>query len=386
MNARRILFIVNVDWFFLSHRLAIARAARDNGAEVIVAGGVTDKARVIRDEGFGFLPLPISRKGISPLAELRLIRSILNACRQTMPDLIHNVTIKPVIYGSLASRLESRCPVINAVTGLGYSFSSGRHAHMVRPIVKALYRLALKARGTCTVFQNPDDREDFIRMGLVRREQTVIIRGSGVDCMRFSPTPEAGGDPLVVLAGRMLRDKGVEVFVNAARLVRTGRPEARFVLVGGIDPENRAAIPASTLDTWTAEGAVEWWGNRSDMPHVLNRAQVVVLPSTHREGLPKVLLEAAACARPLVATDLPGCREIVRHEVNGFLVPPCNAPALAAAISKLLESPALRKQFGSAGRTMVENEFSEETVVGNTLALYSRMLGGDWPSGRAAIR
>ncbi len=374
MNGRRILFIVNVDWFFLSHRLPIARAARDIGAEVVVAAGATDKAQAILDEGFRFLPLPISRKGTSPVPELQSIWTVLSVCRKTSPDLVHNVTIKPVIYGSIAARLAGHCAVINAITGLGYSFSSGRHTNLLRPLVKRLYRVALNHQDTCTVFQNPDDREDFIRMGLVRREQTAIIRGSGVDCSRFSPIPRIGGEPIVILAGRMLRDKGVEIFVNAARMVRAQRQDARFVLVGGIDTENRAAVPAKQLDDWMAEGVVEWWGKRSDMPDVLRKAQLVVLPSIHREGLPKVLLEAAACACPLVATDVPGCREIVRHEVNGLLVPPGNAAALASAITRLLESPDMRRQFGTAGRTIVESEFSEKIVVEQTLALYGRML------------
>jgi glycosyltransferase involved in cell wall biosynthesis len=375
----RILFIANVDWFFLSHRLSIARAARDSGAEVIIAAGETDKSAVMLGEGFRFLPLPISRKGTNPFAEIRALKSIIAAYRKTQPDIVHHVTIKPIIYGSLAARLVRHRAVINAVSGLGYSFSPQGQMQVMRPLIKSLYRFVLRNRGSCTVFQNPDDLEDFVSMGLVQREQTVIIRGSGVDCSIFHPSPEPEGTPVIVLAGRMLWDKGVGEFVDAARLIRADRPDVRFVLVGDRDTENRAAIPQQQMDTWVSEGVVECWGRRSDMPDILRSAHMVALPSLHREGLPKILLEAAACGRPIVATDVPGCREIARHEVNGLLVPPHDARALAAAICRLLDTPQLRSEYGKAGREIVEREFSQQIVVAQTLALYRKMLGEQWP-------
>jgi glycosyltransferase involved in cell wall biosynthesis len=331
-------------------------------------------------EGFRFVPLPISRKSTNPLAEIRTLRSVFKVYRETQPDLVHHVTIKPIIYGSLAARLLHHRAVINAVSGLGYSFSPRGQMRAMQPLIKALYRLVLRNPGSCTVFQNPDDRDDFVGMGLVRKEQTVIIRGAGVDCSQFRPFPEPDGNPVVVLASRMLWDKGVGEFADAARLIRADRPQVRFVLVGDRDTENRAAVPLRQMDAWVAEGAVEWWGPRPDMPEVLRGAHIVVLPSSHREGLPKILLEAAACGRPVVATDVPGCREIARHEINGLLVPSHDPRALASAITRLLDSPQLRNQYGNAGREIVEREFSQQIVVEQTLALYGKMLGTCWPS------
>ncbi len=374
----RILIVVNVDWFFLSHRLPIARAARDQGAEVTVAAADTGCAQEIRKEGFQYLPLPMSRTGTNPMAELGALRFLAGAYRRIKPDLIHHVTIKPVIYGSLAARITGFRNVVNAVSGLGYALSEDRKASLLRPVTRTLYRLALGSRSGIVVFQNPDDRDDFLRMGLVERGRTVLIRGSGVDCARFTPAPEPAGGPVVMFAGRMLLHKGVGVFVEAARLLREAHPGARFVLVGAVDEHNPAGIPADQIRAWTEQGIVEWWGDRSDMPEVLAQAHIVVLPSIHREGLPKVLLEAAASARALVASDVPGCREIVLPNVNGLLAPPGDAVALARALRELVESPELRRRFGLAGRALVEREFSLEIIVRQTLDLYRRMLGGRW--------
>jgi glycosyltransferase involved in cell wall biosynthesis len=367
-----LLFIVNVDWFFYSHRLALARAARDRGARVTVAAADTGTSARIRAEGFSFIPLPISRKGTSPVGELAVFRAIVNLYRSLRPDLVHQVTIKPVIYGSLAARIVSHKAVVNAVSGLGYAFSPGIRTAPIRPVVRAMYRLALNADNAVTIFQNPDDRELFLRLHLLPPDRSVIIRGSGVDCKEFQPGTH--GSKTVILAGRMLWDKGIGVFVEAARRVRQSCPDARFVLVGDIDNENRAAIPRRKIDQWTEDGAVEWWGPRTDMPAILGDAAIAVLPSLHREGLPKILLEAAACGLPLVATDIPGCREVVRHDETGLLVPPGDPEALARAMQALLSSEELRKRFGNAGRSLVEREFSEDIVIKQVLDLYGRVL------------
>jgi glycosyltransferase involved in cell wall biosynthesis len=298
--------------------------------------------------------------------------------RKMKPDLVHHVTIKPVIYGSLAARITGVKAVVNAITGLGFSFSDDGSAGILRPLAKTLYRLVLGFPRSCAVFQNPDDRDDFVRMKLIPLAQTALIRGSGVDCSRFRVTAPKEGAPIVIFAGRMLWDKGVGIFIEASRILRATHPDARFVLVGAVDPANPATVSTEQIQDWTAEKAVEWWGERTDMPDVLSGACIVALPSTHREGLPKVLLEAAASGRPLVASDVPGCREIVRHEVNGLLVPPRDSQALASAFRRLLESPELRDKFGRAGREIVEQEFSQEIIVRQTLDLYHRMMGGAW--------
>lgn len=380
----RILIVVNVDWFFLSHRLPIARAARDRGAEVVIAAADTGRGDEIQKEGLRFVPIPLSRTGTNLLDESRAFWFLIKTYREVKPDLIHHVTIKPVIYGSLIARITGFKPVLNAVSGLGYSFSEDRRANVLRPMAKVLYKLALRYRYSFTVFQNADDRDDFVRMGLISPGQTAVIRGSGVDCARFRMTDPAPGAPVIMYAGRMLWDKGVGIFVDAARSLRAANPEVRFVLVGAVDAVNPASVPTDQIQRWAAEDGIEWWGERPDMPDVLARAHIVTLPSTHREGLPKVLLEAAASGRPIVASDVPGCREIVRHNVNGLLVPPGDSKALAQAFQELLESPELRRRFGSAGRGAVEKEFSQEIIVGQTLDMYRKLLGGTWPQSGAS--
>jgi len=376
-----ILFVVNVDWFFLSHRLSIAKAARDRGARVIIAAKDTGKASEIQREGLVFMPMPLSRKGTNPIADLHTFWFLLQSYRRIKPALIHHVTIKPIIYGSLAARITRQNAIINTISGLGYSFSEGRLALLLRPLVKILYRLALASRCGCTIFQNSNDRDEFVHMGLINPERAFVIRGSGVSCSKFqaTPCPEVPSQ-IVVLCGRMLWDKGVGVFVDAARLVRATRPEVRFALVGSTDPDNPAAIDEAQLRAWMKEGLIEWWGYREDMEEVLAGVNIVALPSIHREGLPKILLEAAASARPIVASDVPGCREIVRHEVNGLLVPPGDSKALAAAITRILESSELQNKFGRAGREIVEREFDEEIVVEQTMNLYLELLDDRLPT------
>lgn len=377
--APTLLIVVNYDWFFLSHRLPIAKAAQRIGLRVSVATTDTGCADQICREGFEFVPLSMTVSGQNPLRELRVVAAFVQMYRERQPDLVHHVTVKPVLYGSLAARMVGRTGVVNAVSGLGYLFLGSMRARLLQPLVKTLYRLALRQRRSWTIFQNPDDRDLFVGAGLLRAEQAILIRGSGVNCDIFVPRPEPAGIPVVMLPARILWDKGVGEFVEAARIIRQQDTLARFVLVGDPDPGNPASVPAPTLEAWVREGIIESWGHRRDMPDVLSSAAVVVLPS-YREGLPKALLEAAACGKPVVATDVPGCREIVRHNVNGMLVPVRNTTALAEAIRLLLQAPQLRQRFGRAGRLIVEREFAEHLVVDQTLSVYRRLLGPKWPA------
>jgi glycosyltransferase involved in cell wall biosynthesis len=279
--------------------------------------------------------------------------------------------MKPVLYGSLASRLAGIRGVVNALAGLGWSFSSRNwRARLLRPWIRLAFR-ALVSQGTVIV-QNPDDAA-VVRDEGVMAERIRMIRGSGVDIECFRPQPEAEGQPRVVLPARMLRDKGVVEFVEAARLLRAQGSAARFVLVGDPDPENPASLSVAQLNAWRDEGIVEWETWRDDMPAVYQGAHVVCLPS-YREGLPKVLLEAAASGRAIVATDVPGCREIVRQGDNGLLVPPRDARALAEALRKLVDDPVLRRRMGQRGRKIAETEFSVEKVIAETLAVYREVL------------
>ncbi len=374
-----VVFVVNTDWFFLSHRLAVARKVRDSGAHVVVVAPDTGSGDAIAAEGFRFVRLPISRSSLNPLRDLHTLVFLIRVYRRLRPALAHHVTIKPVIYGSLAARWVGGVAIVNAVSGLGWVFGPSHMARVLRPVVKQLYRAALGAGSSHVIFQNPENRDDFIRLGLVPEERTTLIRGSGVDCREFQPTPEPRGVPVILFAGRMLWDKGVGQFVAAARLVNAAAPRARFVLVGVPDTGNPRFIPCERLESWARDGVVEWWGKRTDMPAVLAAAHVIVLPTFYPEGVPKILLEGAASGRSLVATDVPGCREIVRNGVNGFLVPPGDVAQLANAIGRLIDDRGLRASFGAAGRGIAVSEFAQELVVGQTLAVYRRLLGDRWP-------
>jgi len=264
--------------------------------------------------------------------------------------------------------------VVAALAGLGHAFASERSsARMLRPALLAAYRTALKHRNVRMIVQNPEDQHLVIEQGLVRPTGLRVIRGSGVDTQAFRPRNEPDGTTIFVLVARMLWDKGVGEFVEAARWLRQRDVSARFVLVGEADPENPAAITREQLLRWHREGHIEWWGHRSDMPEVLAGAHVACLPS-YREGLPKTLLEAAACGLPLIATDVPGCREIAVHEETALLVPPRDSVALAEAMLRLVSDAELRRRLGAAGRQRVMENFSTDHITGETIALYRELI------------
>ncbi len=371
----RILYVVNDAGFFLSHRLALAREAREAGYDVHVATPVTRAVEGIRAERFSFHAIPISRWGLRIWEEMGSLFALYRLYNSLRPDLVHHVTIKPVLYGGTMARLARVPAVVNVVTGLGYVFiSRGLKGWLLRNSVKLVYRLALNHPNSRVVFQNPDDRETFVRNGLVDASAAVLIKGSGVDVNEFSPTPEPLGRPLVLLASRLLWDKGVGEYVEAARRLREEGVKARFVLVGDSDFGNPAMVMKGQLEAWHRSGIVEWWGHRDNMSAVFAQAHVVCLPS-YREGLPKVLIEGAACGRPIVATDVAGCREIVHDEHNGLLVRPRDAVALADALRRLIENPSDRQRMGLRGREIVMTEFSLAKVIGDTLAVYRELLG-----------
>lgn len=379
-----LLFVVNVDWFFLSHRLPLAIAARDAGLRVVVAAADTGQADEIKAAGLDFVPLPFSRSGTGLLHELRSLLTLRTLYKQLRPDLIHHVTIKPVLYGSIAARTLGSIPTVNAISGLGFMFSEREQARRLRRLTELLYRLALDQDNTRVIFQNPDDALALRRLGVAREEQSVLIRGSGVDCEVFRPTPKVDGVPMLVLASRMLWDKGVGEFVEAARILQDDGIKARFVLVGDSDDGNPTSVPRQQLQAWHDEGVIEWWGYRSDMHNVFSEAHVAVLPTFYPEGLPKVLLEAAASGLPMIATDVPGCREIVREGENGLLIEPRNSAQLAEAMRCLILHVELRREYGARARDIAVTEFSLDIVVQQHLELYSELLGRELPYRRAA--
>lgn len=374
----RLLFVVTEDWYFCSHRISLAKAMRKAGIDVSVATRVTAHGQLIADEGLKLIPLRVLRRDGTLLRDLAATAELVRIYREERPDVVHHVALKPALFGSLAAPMARVPCVVNAFAGLGYSFiGQTLGSDIRRRALTAGLKFVLRAPRSRAIFQNEEDRELFIKEGIVSEDKTRLIRGSGVDIKEFTPCVEPDLPPVVMLASRMLWDKGVGEFVKAAGRLRQLGLRAKYVLVGMVDGDNPASIPEKQLLAWQHEGTIEWWGHREDMPRVLASAHIVVLPS-YREGLPKILLEASACARPLVATDVPGCREIVRDGENGLLVPARDAEALAHAIATLVNDLGLRAKMGALGRRMVEENFSDSIVAEKTLAVYRELLGGDW--------
>ncbi|WP_300295210.1 glycosyltransferase family 4 protein [Ferrovibrio sp.] len=377
--ARRLLFVVQEALFFTTHRLPVGLAMRDRGWEVHVAAPADPvMAARITAAGLHFHPIPLGRGGQNPLAELRLLLVLAGLFLKLRPDLLHLVSIKPVIWGGLAARLIGLPAVVHAITGLGYLFirADERRGLLHRTLFR-LYRFALHHANALTIFQNPDDLAMFTQEQLVPADRWVMIRGCGVDMQVFAQQPEpaidAGYPPVVMFPARLLGDKGVREFVAAATRLRAEGVSARFVLVGRRDPDNPTDIGEAQLQQWLASGVVEHWGYAEDMPVMLARAHVIVMPS-YREGLPRGLIEAAAIGRAIVTADVPGCREVVQHEVNGLLVPVRDGMATAVAIRRLLEDDGQRRRMGAAGRAIAVRDFSVEGFVAASLAAYERLL------------
>jgi glycosyltransferase involved in cell wall biosynthesis len=370
----RLLYLITEDWYFWSHRLDLARAARDVGFDVTIATRVTDHGEQIQGEGFNLVPLSLFRRSRNPLRELGAIMELVRVYRRVQPHLVHHVAMKPILYGSLVAWVVRVPVVLNAFAGLGYLFTNSERQRGGLPwVLRAALRSTIGRSGSTVLFQNEADRDELVNAGIVRTSRTRIIAGSGIDINAFSVKPSPPGIPLVVLPSRMLWDKGVGEFVQAARDLKGKGADARFVLVGRCDEDNPAAIRRQQLAQWVGEGAVEWWGHRDDMPTVYEGATLVVLPS-YREGLPKVLLEAAACGKAIVATDVPGCRDVVQDRINGILVPPKDSPALAKAIASLLSDQRTREAMGCRSREMAVAKWAGPKIIEQVLNLYNDML------------
>lgn len=376
---QRLLFVVNVAWFFVSHRLSLALSAQAAGYDVHVAAAPDDAEALatLRSHGITFHPIRITRSTFRVVDELRALSDLMRLYRSLRPSVVHHVTIKPMLYGSLAARLTSVSPVINAVSGMGYVFtSSGGRAGLRRRLVTLAYRWLFARPGTWVIVQNADDAAFLSDAKIVDPARCVLIRGSGVDLDRFAYLPPPATRPvLVVCPCRMLWDKGVGEFVEAARLLRSWDVDVRCALVGGLDAQNPAAVPEEYLQAAVADGVIEWWGHRRDMPEILSNCHIVCLPS-YREGIPKALLEAAAAGRPVVTTDVPGCREAVDRGKTGLIVPPRDPRALATAIRCLVDDERIRLDYGQSAREKAVREFSVEGAAAATLAVYAKARTG----------
>jgi glycosyltransferase involved in cell wall biosynthesis len=370
----RLLYLITEDWYFWSHRLDLAKAAQAAGFDVAIATRVTDHGDQIRREGFRLLPISLVRRSCNPIREYVSIRELISLYRRERPYIVHHVALKPILYGALAAWWAKIPVVISAFAGLGYTYTD-RHdrPNPLQHIITWGLKTAIGLSHSVVLCQNADDRGRLVERGIVRSDRTRIVAGSGVDTEAFRVTDPPRGLPIVLLPARMLWDKGIAEFVQAARLLQAKGVRAKFVLVGRCDDDNPAAIPRNQLHDWVREGTVEWWGHREDMTRVYAESSIVVLPS-YREGLPKVLLEAGACGKALVATDVPGCREAVRHQVNGLLIPVRDARALAQAVEALLVDGPTRDRMGKAGRELVVREFAVSTITAQIVSLYRELL------------
>jgi glycosyltransferase involved in cell wall biosynthesis len=381
MHPARLLYLVTEDWYFVSHRLPMARAARAAGFEVHVATRVDRHGPAIEAEGFRLHPLSWQRGSADPMAFLGSVRAVRAVYRAVEPDLAHHVALQPSIVGSLAA---TGLPVVtlNAVAGMGYAFiSTTARARLTRAGLARLIRYLFRREESMVLVQNPDDRSAMQALG-IPPDRIALIAGSGVDVERLTSLPEPGGPMTVAYVGRLLADKGLDALMAAHQTLAAGGQPVRLLLAGEADPANPASIPAGTLAEWRSRPGVQLLGHVGDIRSVWAAAHIAVLPS-RREGLPLSLLEAAACGRPLVATDVPGCREIARNDINALLVPVDNPMALADAIARLAADPALRARFGAAGRRLAEAEFSSEKIGRETVALYRRLLQQQ-PAGASA--
>ena len=314
------------------------------------------------------------------MQDLSALAKLTKLYQREKPDIVHHFALKPVLYGSWAARQAGIPSVVNTFTGLGFAFMRNEwRSRLLRIGLTAALRSALSIPNSRALFENAADRDRLIGAKVVRREQTALVRGTGIDIGRFHFTLEQESTPVVVLACRMLWDKGVGEFVQAAKLLKEKHVPGRFILVGTPDPDSPTTISEAQLLAWQQEGNVEWWGYRDNMPEILASAHVVVLPSYY-EGLPRILQEACASGRPIVATSIPGCSEAVRHGENGFLIPPRDPVALAEAINMLLENPSLRRRMGMCGREIALREFSSERVSGQVIALYHELLREAFPT------
>ena len=373
----RLLYLVNIPRFFVTHRLPLAAAVREAGYEVHVAAAGSDEtnAERIRAAGFPFHALPIQQHGVNPFQELSAMVAAARIIRKVRPEIVHTFTIKPLLYAGLSAHFLRTPGMVFSLTGLGYLFSDwSRRAAFLRHLVNGPLRLALAHTDARLTFQNPDDQQRFIQLGLVPGRRTTLIRGSGVDIQRFQPRPEPAGPPIVLFAGRLLWAKGIRDFVAVARQMQEAGVEARFQIAGYPEAGNPATVAEAQLLAWQDEEIVEYLGAVEDMPALIAASHIVCLPSQYGEGIPAILLEAAASGRAMVTTDIPGCREIAREGINARLITPGNREELYGALLQLIQQPQLRIEMGAKGREIAVNEFSQERVFRETLALYQEIL------------
>jgi glycosyltransferase involved in cell wall biosynthesis len=370
----KIVLTANTDWYLYNFRYALIHELRQNGFEVVLVSPEGKFADRLQSDGFRWIEWTLKRRSVAPWLEFNSFLHILRIYRHQQPDLVHHHTIKAVLYGSLAASIVGIPMIVNSISGLGYVFLGvDFKALLVRNLIRPFYRFALRNTSSAVIFENHADRQFFVEKDYVDVEKTWLIEGVGADPKRFSPSPEPEGSIVILMAARTLWDKGVGVFVEAARILRE-RMQVRMVLVGEPDVGNPGTLDKGTLKEWHRQGHIEWWGWQQDMERIYQQCHIVALPTMYGEGLPTTLLEAAACGRPIVATDVPGCRAIVQDHRNGLLIPPKNPQALAQALEKLILDPALRQKMGAEGRRIILARFTHQHINQATMEVYRHLL------------
>jgi glycosyltransferase involved in cell wall biosynthesis len=377
MPAKTLVFLLTEDWFFASHFWVRGLAAKAAGWRVVLVARESEATARIRASGIEVFPVNFVRRSLNPFAELVFAWRLAKLYRQLKPDVLHQIALRPIVTGGLAARLAGCKHIVNAPVGLGFVFSSDKLlAKFLRPLVSFGLRVTLRPPGAVAVFENPDDLAALTAAGMVRPDAAFLIRGAGVDTVAFAPVPPPPLPVRVVLVARMIREKGVADFAAAARLLKG---QAEFVLAGAPDPGNPNTVTEAELRAWEAEGILTWIGPQKDVAALLRSAHIACQPSTYREGLPKSALEAMAAGLPLVATDIPGCREAVVDGVTGLLVPPRDPQALAAALARLIGDAALRARLGEAARARAEQEFADPIICAATLLVYDGLYARRHP-------
>lgn len=371
----KLLYFISEDWFFCSHFFDRALAAQKAGHEVTLLTRVSNHGAILQATGFKVVELSLDRSSTNLWRELMVVAKLVRLYRRERPELVHHVALKPIVYGSFAARLLGIRAIVNAPVGMGHAFTlGGTKGRVLQGVIGVLLRWMLNPPGSKVVFENEEDLNDCVRMRSVRVDDAILIPGAGVDMDVFHADSRRIGPPAVVMGSRMLREKGVAEFVQAAQMLKSRGVEARFVLAGDPDPANPSAVPRAELQAWHDSGAVEWIGHCKNMAGLLRQSHVACLPSYYREGLPKFLLEAMACGLPVVTTDARGCRQAVEHAVTGLLVPPRDPAALAVALEALIGDASARERMGQAGRERALRLFDGRIIVCQTLAVYERLL------------
>jgi len=368
---KKILFIVNVDWFFVSHRLPIALAAIRQGYEVHLACEITDKKTLLESHGLTVHPLTLSRSGTGIFSEFKTLKQLFVIIKLVGPDVTHSITIKSVLYGNIISRLLKVPTRVTSISGLGYMFiASGIKANFFRVIIALLYRSALSDVKT-VIFQNSSDRDVLKELGAIKPEQELFIRGSGVDLSLYPVLPEPKDEPVVMMVARLLIDKGVYEFVKAAEIIRAQAGNVRMVLVGSTDSGSLKSVTMQEINSWVDDGIIEYWGYSTEVAAIMSKSNIIVLPS-YREGLPKVLIEAAACGRAVVTTDVPGCRDAIDPNETGLLVDVKSVSSLVSGILRLINDDDLRHKFAKNARKLAERAFNIDDVISMHLSIYKK--------------